>query len=563
MNDKLDSCSPKIAQPESIDIDLKEHQKTSTYAMSKLENDGKIIYKELTIETNVGILSDRPGSGKSMMIISLISNNIIPTLHKRIHYGSPFVCLKDNNQDYLLKTNLLIVPYKLVSQWASYFKYCKNLKIYQVTTKNDLSKLSKIESYDVIICSDLRYKTFFDLFGNYKWSRIILDEVDMLKLPSQFSWNGVFIWLITNNPEKLLFSNKNFLRMIFKNLSGYLLKFLIIKNKDEFLDKSLNLPKLSFSNVKCKNPINLKTTKNYINSELMKIIKNKEYDKAIELLNCNVDSKSKLCNLLTVDIENSLHDKKLEKDYYQKSLTSPNKEKKVENLDKEIIKLNIQIKSIKNKIQNVSTSTCGICFEKYTKPTVMNCCKNIFCFNCIITTAHSLNNCPYCRAPINIKELNVIGKKKKNISNLKKKSEEVLYSKVENIIKIIENNIKGKFLINLNNNKFYDKIIKSLEKHKINYSNISGNQNMIKNIIKQFNKGSITVIIINSQNDIIGLDLAMTTDIIQFEKLEKENESILISRAYRVGRTQPLKIHNLIYETNYTEEQNNLENYNI
>ena len=420
MNDKLDSCSPQIDQPEFIDITLKEHQKTSIFAMSNLESDGKIIYKELTIESNVGILSDKPGSGKSIMIISLISNNVMPPLHKRIHYGSPFVCLKDNNQDYLLKTNLLIVPNKLVSQWASYFKFCNNLKVYKVNTKNDLSKLTNLEIYDVIICSDLKYKNFYDLYGNYKWARIILDEVEMLKLPSQFSWNGAFIWLITNTPEKLLFSNKNFLRMIFKNLSGYLLKFLIIKNNDNFLNKSLNLPKLIFSEIKCKSPTKSKTIKNYINSEIMKIIKKKEYDKAIDLLNCNVYSKKKLCNLLTLDIENNLHDKKLEKNYYQQSLTSPNKEQKINNIDKQIDKLCIQIKSIKNKIQNVNKATCGICLEKYNKPTVMNCCKNIVCFNCIISTANTLSNCPYCREPINISSLNVIGNKKKKKSIAKK-----------------------------------------------------------------------------------------------------------------------------------------------
>ena len=145
------------------------------------------------------------------MIISLISEVLVPTKHKRIHYGLPFICLKDINKEYSVNTNLIIVPNKLITQWANYFKNCVNLNILKISTKKDLKKINNISDYDVILCSDLRYKFFYESYNNIKWSRIIIDEVDTIRLPSIISWNANFIWLITSFPDKLLFSNKNFI----------------------------------------------------------------------------------------------------------------------------------------------------------------------------------------------------------------------------------------------------------------------------------------------------------------------------------------------------------------
>jgi SNF2 family DNA or RNA helicase len=120
MFNNLNCNSDKLPQPKAITISLKEHQKTAFTAMSTIEEKGFINHKDLIVETNLGILADIPGSGKSMMVISLISNKKIAPFHNRVHYGSPFVCLKDSNQEHFIPTNLILVPNKLVLQWKKY-----------------------------------------------------------------------------------------------------------------------------------------------------------------------------------------------------------------------------------------------------------------------------------------------------------------------------------------------------------------------------------------------------------------------------------------------------------
>ncbi|VVU94939.1 SNF2 family N-terminal domain [seawater metagenome] len=554
MYNKLDSVSPKVSQPENINIELKQHQRTALYAMESLEDKGCINYKELTIETNLGILADDPGSGKSMMIISLISNNILPKLHKRIHYGTPFVCLKDQNKDYLIKTNLIIVPYKLVSQWLAYFNTCNNLKVYKINTKQDLLRLNNIEEYDVIICSDLRYKNFHEIHGNYKWGRIIIDEVDNLKLPSMFSWNACFIWLITSYPDNLLFNNKNFIRMIFKNITSYILKFLIIKNLTSFVKLSIDLPKLNKFKIKCKTPPELMLIKNYVNTHIMDMLHAGNLKEAIKQLNCNVDTDKNIFQILTSNIQKELHNKNLEYEYHNKIIgKNEDNQKKILNISSTIKHLKTQLESIKKKVYHLNSDYCPICLDSFTMPTVTKCCKNVFCFKCIVTSVHTGITCPFCRENININDLNIINNEHKHEKKVIK-PKAVLNNKLENLINILENKKDGNFIIFSNYLESFDEVISELKQKKIKYGVLSGSEKNIKNIIKAFDKKDISVLMMNSQLDNFGFDLPMVSDIILYHKLEETLEEMIVSRAYRLGRKNQLDVHYLLYETEYKQE---------
>src|SRR5579863_4383684 len=77
----LDENCLKIIQPDSLNIELMEHQKTAVYAMRDLENKGYVDIrfryydneeKDLRLGTNLGILGDKVGSGKTLIVVSLL-----------------------------------------------------------------------------------------------------------------------------------------------------------------------------------------------------------------------------------------------------------------------------------------------------------------------------------------------------------------------------------------------------------------------------------------------------------------------------------------------------------
>ena len=104
--------SPKIIQPKNIKIDLMMHQLTGIKAMRDFEENGKINAKNITqygdpmnfrIESIVGILADKVGAGKSLMVIGLIE--LFNTAPERNFFwsGSKYISIYATQNENLLK----------------------------------------------------------------------------------------------------------------------------------------------------------------------------------------------------------------------------------------------------------------------------------------------------------------------------------------------------------------------------------------------------------------------------------------------------------------------------
>ena len=302
----LTESSPKILPPNDLKIKLKEHQLTSIYAMDQLEKTGKVertikssIYKfqvypdsssiqyspywipsaarnykdiKYTIETNFGVLADVVGSGKTYMIMGLLNYNLVPPDNEKIISTSIFSSLKYQDVEKSFKTNLIIVPHNLVTQWKQAFATCK-LKTFIIAKKSDInflvypdnvflenldkpdmitdtelddleniSELNTIEYYDTIICSATMIDDYIEKFNTVKYSRIIIDEVCSIRLPADLNWKANFIWFITATPSGLQYLKRYYIKDIVNGMHNLIFDNIIIKNNDEYVSKSMSLP---------------------------------------------------------------------------------------------------------------------------------------------------------------------------------------------------------------------------------------------------------------------------------------------------------------------------------
>jgi hypothetical protein len=134
---------------------LKNHQLTTLYYMMELEKmlfDVKRIVANpdntnapleviSTHYTNVGVLSDKVGAGKSYCVMALL--NEAKTLHsKQLPFrGATWGCNKITSNSYNhLDTNILLVPHGLVGQWKKYLKD-SGLKFYTIQKAKDIFEL--------------------------------------------------------------------------------------------------------------------------------------------------------------------------------------------------------------------------------------------------------------------------------------------------------------------------------------------------------------------------------------------------------------------------------------
>jgi superfamily II DNA/RNA helicase len=135
------------------------------------------------------------------------------------------------------------------------------------------------------------------------------------------------------------------------------------------------------------------------------------------------------------------------------------------------------------------------------------------------------------------------------------KSEEI-FAKDETIIKIIENNPNGKFIIFSNHYESFDSFENLLTQNRSiqkKCKRLVGNTNTIAKTLRNFESGRLDIILLNSQYNGAGIDLPSATHVILYHKMRKDLEKQVIGRALRIGRPKslPLFIHRLKYDNEY------------
>lgn len=550
----LNENSKKIIQSKNVKVNLMEHQKTAVSAMINLEKDGILHAESITqygdnmdfsIETTIGILADKVGSGKSLMVLSLIDSSKKPPQRDPYWIGSRFIAIKAKNNKDPINTNLLIVPQKLIHQWEEFFKWVPNINY---TTFKD--NIDDITIYDVIIVTCTKSTPFFKKFNEIKWSRIIVDEADSIKLASNTLLNCSFLWLVTATPKPLRYSNKPYLSPIFKNIIPWVFDYIIVKNNDDFIDKSIVLPTPKRIIIPCLTPKEINIIKNFIPKTILTMINAGNSEEAIKILNCNVNTNDNILKVITSNISNAVNNKKLELEFESKKninqtinlKVNMEQKLKIKKIERCIERLETRYNSIKEKIYNLNDQYCPICMDEFTTPTIVNCCHNIFCFECIALASSKNSSCPFCRKTLYKENLNIISDKpvRKQIDEKKEK--------IDVIIELIENNPQGRFLVFANNHKTFEKINSVFLDKKISSEILKGSSLTIQKTIDDFSNGIIKVIMLNVNYFGSGMNLQMATHVVIFHRFEKELEEQVIGRAQRLGRIDPLNVVYLIHE---------------
>ena len=75
-----------------------------------------------------------------------------------------------------------------------------------------------------------------------------------------------------------------------------------------------------------------------------------------------------------------------------------------------------------------------------------------------------------------------------------------------------------------------------------------GNKDHVSNVLSQFEKGDVKILLMNSATAGVGMDLKSATHVILMHAMRKEEERQIIGRAMRLGRTAPLNLIRLLHE---------------
>lgn len=607
----LNDNDKKITQPKSIQIELMNHQKTMVQKMMEIENTGIIKVKdysmqnygnminvkgsEAEISTNVGILGDKVGSGKTLMIITLLTIN--KNMHSRLIElgGTQFYSVKLKPSSQLIKSNLIIVPHKLLPQWNDAIKkYSPTLKVITISLNSHIDSLRKIKKnikknfmnneieieteelivekfndIDIILIGETMYKRFYKIADNVRFNRILIDEADTIKLPRDMTCQFNFLWLITGTPTGLFNTHKSFMGKIFNNNDlGLNLNF-VIKNDEKFIEQSIVLPHPKRFKIKCVSPKELGIIKDLIPPSILQMINAGNSDQAIRALNCNVDTNDNILQVITKNLRDSIKNKQIEleaeqKKYYPFNLQKEH-EQKIKFIENQIEKLINKYEEIKKKIYELNDTNCPVCMGEFTNPVIVNCCKNMFCFDCLAVSMGELKNnkCPYCTQKINQSDIHIF--QNENISKSSKSSyitdKYDLKDKLDVLLDLVQKKPDGSFMVFAGFQETFNKIETKLNELGITYHILKGQSSTVKKYVDDFKEKKVRILMLNAQFFGAGMNLQMATDIIIYHRFTKEMEEQIVGRAQRLGRNinSPLNVYYLLHDNESDDIVNNFK----
>ena len=632
---ELDGNSLRCSQPTKIKKILKPHQLACLYKAIYMENVGSITYKNrelvvgqrntqaaaaaasqaaaaplnprtIKISTNIGIIGDIVGYGKTLTALSIIAHNPLDKIHinttkfhsfhsnKAYNY---FTAETDNlslpNLDNMINSTLIVVPRGPVYvQWEKTLKEATDLKYIAIddlnfikknlpalTNNNERDIINYFNQFDVVLIKNTTLDRLLDYYNIpvsntkyfiYNWRRIMIDEChDIINKIEIF--NYLFVWLISgtyfNMCNRISSSSYSQYYNIKDILREDYINYILVKCDKDFVKESFKIPPIIEFYHLCKMSKYLKIIKKYINSSILDKINANDISGAIKDLGGKNETEEGIATLICADMNKNLSNKQREREYISGlDILEENRANRLKTIDNEITIIEGKIKDLTERITEINSKICSICLDNVSQPIILEC-THIFCGGCLFkflnsphSNSHASHNainkrCPDCRAEIKSTEnLTAIVSIKDEIKNeiappvcegISKIGRGIL-NKEDTLLEIIKNKPDGKFIV-FSRVDVFTNIIKMLVSNGITFAELKGNTSHMMNVLKDFKNGVINVILLTTQYAGYGIDINYATDVIIFHSMAVDKQQA-IGRAQRVGRTNNLIVHNLCFE---------------
>jgi len=372
-----------IAYITGINIILKDHQKAIIYKCIEIEN--------INI-CNFGIMSDKPGSGKTYITLSLI------------YYRKKESTVKKTK-------NIIVVPQNIIKQWCdsihnfsngllSYKKFTDYADILDLYNEN-----TSLFDYDILITTSLYYNIIATTMKSMflKVDRVFFDEIDSISSLIINKIDANFLWFISAS------FNYDELGIYKKSIEKDLLPYITCKCNDAFVDYSLKLNDPNIYKIICKNiyidnifngllsrdEFRLLNAMDY--TRLKKKFCNRIAQNEIEAVNFLVEDKINIIEmeeLRIIDL-NKMLESTFSLDGERINILKKQLEKSTKSLDDSKYKLNLIRERLKEN------NCCPLCYDEFNdleKKLLSPCCKNMICFTCTNNWFNNMKkeNCIYC-----------------------------------------------------------------------------------------------------------------------------------------------------------------------
>ena len=576
----LNENSKMWEDPISQRIVLKDHQKTLIQRCVEFQHNDIPVSEGEHMKTSIGILGDKVGSGKSYVILSLVKITLPFEKNRpqyKTHANNHLHLIKKLPREYI-QTSVIVIPHNLCKQWESYVaNFDPDMKVMVINKHKKIVSDCDLSTYDLIIVTCSMYNHFALQFDDVTFALIFFDEADSINIPSCKPMLAMFYWFVTASFDNLAhpygqyvynekinryvelakgLKNTGFIKEMFASIhqTKQLCRLILVKNEDDFVNRSLALPSITNTVVECKTPFAVSILSNIVDKEVIRCLNANDVKRAIQCIHpSNRGTEENIIALCVDKLNKNLKNILLRIDLVEKMEydVERDRDEEVEKLNKLREELETKIAAITDRVKE--RDQCPICFDEIREKTVLNCCNNAFCFKCISVWLLSSKFCPFCKAGAQVQNLLVVDvQSEAEIKREWERKRQIALTihpendKVVNLINILKTKT-DKTLVFSQYDDGIRSIATALNQANISFSYLKGACSSVTSILEKFKSGAIKVLLVNPIHYGSGLNMECTTDIVMFHKFDNEMEKQVIGRAHRCGRTEPLSVWYLLH----------------
>jgi hypothetical protein len=609
----LTDKDPRAETPPLIKIPLKPHQAAIVQGMEAVERglrsglpcpDGSTLY------SRYAVLGDAVGAGKSLAVLAHIARMKTATQmpspayyhkHSTPHMYSTWSAEPATKRS----ATLILVPHSLYLQWTNYITSQTTLNVAlcksRIFLRDEKAAADKMVAADAVLVSNTLYEEVQAVAAahNVHWERIFVDEVDSIHIPrgrtplhAEFVWFISATWIPCISAQAFITSStigyhiangdinldtvhvdfkSNYLAQSLQQYTAFIIDsrwqsmtffapflnkhpnryMLILRTADEFRKQSLELPPMQETTIRCRNMLQNRIAQSVLPADVSEMIHAGDISGALAHLGVPVETPLTLIDAVTRNQQRELHrleatlEFKKGLDYSSAAL----KEAAIATLEQKITSLKDQIETFRSRIAAIDEDNCAICYEKLTNTVCVPCCKQLFCGACILQTVKHNPKCPMCRSHIEVGQLHAIKKTKGVAAAAVAVPEAQLLPKPETLLKLIQDNPTGRFIVFSRYDNPFGSIEALLTGAGIAVAHMKGNKDVIHTLIEKFRSGSVRVLLLNSEHFATGMNLEAATHVVLYHGNMSPNErQQIIGRAHRLGRTGPLTVVQLLHD---------------
>jgi len=492
-------------------------------------------------------------------------------------------------------TALFIVPHNTASQWESYIQQQTTLRCEVIRKTRDcqyesLAWIKKVLTTDVVLVSCTMLKKFMSalqvrglFFRKIIWSRVFFDEADTITctlrpddISARFMWfitgswlnmifpGGLYHHTVVNLPPDVqqiigqgtvagISSRVNIIAHTVSDCRDATFAEIILRNCDDWINKSLAQPQIFHQQILCRAPANLAALRDFIPPNALEALHAGDTAGALETMGLKANDGATVGDTITaalrIELQNAERILELKKEIVYHSDAA--KAEGIKKAETKVKRLQEQLADLESRLAialgSAADAVCPICYDAHQCPTLTPCCRQTFCLACICECIAKKPVCPMCRVTIrSLKELTVIGK---DIGPSDNKVVEHFPAKGAALLRLLlDSKEDQRFLVFSAHEASFKGLREQLAVNGIRSELLQGSGPRVDRLRSQFTDGTIRILFLNARHVGAGINLEAATHVVMYHKMNIELEKQVIGRAVRFERKEPLHVIHLIHD---------------